>query len=179
MFSFFKSAEPDPKQTARELFEKVASLSSESHDARSARLRLGMLIRAHADKTFVAGAEQTALWQEQVAQATVTGEERPPLPQASEYQQVKSGNKTIWVYLPQEYADVFFGIGARYQRVQIDARQAIQEAQTLMDRICFQELNLETPFQVLQFLRDELAARDAAAGAAETSDAGRDASAED
>jgi len=155
MFSFFKTAEPDPKQTARELFEKVTGLSSDSHDARSARLRLGMLIRAHADKTFVAGAEQTALWQEQVAQAVVKGEEKPPLPQASEYQQVKSGNKPIWVYLPQEYADGFFEIGARYQRVQIDAHQAIREAQSLMDRICFQDLQLETPFEILQFLRQE------------------------
>ncbi len=179
MFSFFKSAEPDPKQTARQLFEKVLGLNSDTHDARNARLRLGMLIRAHVDKTFVAGAEQTALWQEQVAQAVVSGEEKPPLPQAGEYQEIKSGSKSTWVYLPLEYGDRFFELGARYQRMQIDARQAISDAQSLMDRICFQELNLETPFQVLQFLRDELAARDAAAGAAEASDAGRDASAED
>lgn len=156
MFSFFKSAEPDPKQTAKQLFEKVLGLTSDSSDARNARLRVGMLIRAHVDKTFVAGAEQTAAWQEQVAQAIVQGEEKPPLPQAGEYQEIKSGTKSTWVYLPHEYADRFFELGARYQRMQLDARQAISEAQALMDRICFQELGLETPFQVLQFLRDEL-----------------------
>ena len=158
MFSFFKTAEPDPKQTARELYDKVIGLSSDSHDARSARLRLGMLIRAHVDKTFVAGAEQTAQWQEQVAQAIVSGEEKPPLPQASEYQQVKSGSKNVWVYLPQEDADAFFALGMRYQRVEIDARQAIAEAQAIMDRICFQDLQLETPFEILQFLRAEVQA---------------------
>lgn len=158
MFNFFKTAEPDPKQTARELYDKVIGLSSDSHDARSARLRLGMLIRAHVDKTFVAGAEQTALWQEQVAKAIVSGEEKPPLPQASPYQQVKSGSKNVWVYLPQEDADAFFALGVRYQRVELSAEQAISQAQSLMDRICFQDLQLETPFEILQFLRAEIQA---------------------
>jgi len=156
MFNFLKPAEPDPKQVARQLYEKVTTLSSDSHDSRSARLRVGMLIRAHVDKTFVSGAEQTAAWQEKVAVAVVNGEDKPPLPQASEYQDIKSGSKTVCVYLPQEYAECFFEIGARYQRMQIDARQAILEAQTLMDRICYQDLQLETPFEVLQFLREEL-----------------------
>lgn len=174
MFNFFKPAEPDPKQVARQLYEKVTTLSSDSHDARSARLRVGMLIRAHVDKTFISGAEQTAAWQEKVALAVVQGEEKPLLPQASEYQDIKSGSKPVCVYLPMEYAEAFFEMGARYQRTQIDARQAILEAQSLMDKICFQDLQLETPFEVLQFLREELqqeaspevAARTAALGAA-------------
>ncbi len=156
MFSFFKPAEPDPKETARSLYDKVTGLSSDSHESRSARLRMGMLIRAHIDKTFVAGAEQTAAWQERVAQAIVNGEEKPPLPQASEFQDIKSGSKSVCVYLPVEEAQAFFDMGARYQRMQLDARQAIREAQDRMDRICFQDLKLETPFEVLQFLREEL-----------------------
>ena len=40
MFSFFKPAEPDPKQTAKQLFDKVLGLNSDSHEARNARLRL-------------------------------------------------------------------------------------------------------------------------------------------
>lgn len=156
MFNFFKPAEPDPKQVARQLYEKVTALSSDSHDARSARLRVGMLIRAHVDKTFVNGAEQTAAWQEKVALAVVQGEEKPPLPQASEYLDIKSGSKPVCIYLPMEYAEAFFEMGARYQRTQMDARQAILEAQALMDRICFQDLQLETPFEVLKFLREEL-----------------------
>ena len=156
MFSFFKSAEPDPKQTAQQLYEKVTSMSSDSHESRNARLRMGMLIRAHIDKTFVAGAEQTASWQERAAKAAVEGEEKPALPQASEFQDIKSGSKSVCVYLPMEESQAFFDMGARYQRMQLDARQAIREAQALMDRICFQELKLETPFEVLQFLREEL-----------------------
>lgn len=156
MFSFFKPAEPDPKPLAKELFEKVTAMKSESHEVRNARLRLGMLIRAHVDKTFVAGAEQTANWQERVAQAIVDGEDKPEPPKASEYQEVKSGSKSVWVYLPIEEASFFFELGARYQRMQMDAYEAVKQAQTLMDRICFQDLKLETPFSVLQFLRDEI-----------------------
>ena len=156
MFNFFKAAEPDPKQTAQQLYEKVTSMTSDSHESRNARLRMGMLIRAHIDKTFVAGAQQTAAWQEKVAQAAVDGEEKPPPPQATEYQDIKSGSKVVCVYLPLEESQAFFDMGARYQRMQLDARQAIKEAQALMDRICFQDLQLETPFEVLQFLREEL-----------------------
>lgn len=172
MFSFFKSAEPDPKETARQLYEKVSGLSSDSHDARSARLRMGMLIRAFVDKTFIAGAEQTAAWQEAVAQAIVNGEEKPPLPQASEYQDIKSGSKNVCVYLPVEEAQAFFDMGARYQRMQLDMRQAVAEAQALMDRICFQDLQLETPFEVLQFLRAELEGQDAAQASEEPAGGG-------
>ena len=156
MFSFFKSAEPDPKPLAKELFEKVTATKSDTQEARNARLRLGMLIRAHVDKTFVAGAEQTAIWQERVAQAIVEGEEKPEPPKASAYQEIKSGSKSVWVYLPLEEASFFFELGARYQRMQMDAYEAVKQAQTLMDRICFQDLKLETPFSVLQFLRDEI-----------------------
>ena len=156
MFSFFKSAEPDPKPLAKALFEKVTATTSDTHEARNARLRMGMLIRAHVDKTFVAGAEQTAVWQERVAKAIVEGEDKPEPPKASEYQDIKSGSKSVWVYLPFEEASFFFELGARYQRMQVDASEAVKQAQTLMDRICFQDLKLETPFTVLQFLRDEI-----------------------
>ena len=40
MFSFFKPAEPDPKPLAKELFEKVTAMKSESHEVRNARSRI-------------------------------------------------------------------------------------------------------------------------------------------
>ena len=97
MFRFFKASEPDPRQTAQQLYEKVTSMSADSHESRNARLRMGMLIRTHIDKTFVAGAEQTASWQERAARAAVNGEEKPALPQATEFQDIKSGSKTVCV----------------------------------------------------------------------------------
>jgi hypothetical protein len=51
-----------------------------------------------------------------------------------------------------------FGIGARYQTVQIDAHQAIAMVQRIADEICQKDLKLDAPFKALQFLRDELEA---------------------
>ena len=75
---------------------------------------------------------------------------------ANEYQQVAavSGDK-VWVYLPQEYADLAFSLGASYQRTEISAEQAIDGMQTLADQIFSMELGIYDPFMVLQFLRDE------------------------
>ena len=49
-----------------------------------------------------------------------------------------------------------FALGARYQRTEIDARQAIDLVQAVMDMICRFELKLDEPFKALQFLREEL-----------------------
>ena len=173
MFSFFKSAEPDPKQTARQLFEKVLGLNSDTHDARNARLRLGMLIRAHVDKTFVAGAEQTATWQERAAVALANGDPLPDEPSASRFQKVKSGETEVYVYLPDEFARDIFALGSKYQRVQITAQQAIDAVQGIVNQLSKYELGLEEPFQALTFLREELAAEaEALAKAAAQAQAG-------
>lgn len=156
MLKFFKNSETDEKDEARQLFEKVVGNRNDSRELRSARIRLGLLLRAHIDKTFVAGAEQTASHQELVALAIVNGQDRPPLPEANEFQQVKSGDRNIWVYLPMEYAEQVFALGVRYQRTEIDARQAIDAVQAVMDMICRFELKLDEPFKALQFLREEL-----------------------
>lgn len=166
MLKFFKSSETDEKDEARQLFEKVAGSKGHSRELRSARIRMGLLLRAHIDKTFVAGAEQTASYQELVALAIVNGQEKPPQPEASEFQQVKSGDRNIWVYLPMEYAEQIFTLGARYQRTEVDARQAIDAVQAVMDMICRFELKLDEPFKALQFLREEVQG----AGAADDED---------
>ncbi len=168
MLKFFKGSDKDEKEEARQLFEKVAGSRGDSRELRSARIRMGLLLRTHIDKTFVAGAEQTSSYQELVALAIVNGQEKPPLPEASEFQQVKSGDRNIWVYLPMEYAEQVFMLGARYQRTEIDARQAVDAVQAVMDMICRFELKLDEPFKALQFLRDEL--QGGAASADETVD---------
>ena len=54
MLKFFKNSETDEKDEARQLFEKVAGSRNDSRELRSARIRMGLLLRAHIDKTFVA-----------------------------------------------------------------------------------------------------------------------------
>ncbi len=158
MFNLFSSKNPDDEmQKAQALFDKVTSTKSDSRDARSMRIRMGLLCRAHLDKSFVTGAEQMASWQELAALALANGKEKPPMPEPSVFQKIKAGDNEIYVYLPEEYAHEAFNIGGRYQRAEIPALQAIETMQGLANQICLYELKLTEPFQVLQFLRDELA----------------------
>lgn len=141
---------------AKAAFEKVAELKAESRDARSARMRMGLLCRAHLDKTFVAGAEQTAAWQELAMMAIAQGKPSPEPPAASCYQKIKSGENEVFVYLPEEYATEAFTLGSKYQRTELSPQQAIDAMQALANQISYYELKLEEPFQALRFLRDEL-----------------------
>jgi hypothetical protein len=90
-------------------------------------------------------------------QAIMAGQDRPPPPTASEFQQVPavSGDK-VWVYLPQEYADLAFSLGASYQRTDLSAQQAIDAMQGLANQIFSTELGIHDNFMVLQFLRNEI-----------------------
>jgi hypothetical protein len=162
MFSklFQDDSESAQKDRAKLAFEKISSLKKEGgRDSRSARIRMVLLCRAHLDKTFVEGAEKTAVYEEEVMQAIVAGSEKPPAPQAAEFQQVASvsGDK-VWVYLPSEYAEIAFALGGSYQRTDLSAEQAIEAMQGLANQIFSTELGIDDPFLVLQFLRDEIGA---------------------
>lgn len=157
MFSIFNRSSPeDEMNRAEALFNKVTSMKTDTREARSLRIRMGLLCRAHLDKSFVTGAEQTASWQELAAIAIANGKEKPPLPEPSLFQKIKSGDTEIYVYLPEEYAHEAYSLGGKYQRAEIPAAQAIEAMQGLANQICMYELKLNEPFQVLQFLRDEL-----------------------
>lgn len=158
IFSLFSQKNPDEEmRKAQALFEKIISSESDSREVRNMRVRMGLLCRAHLDKSFVTGAEQMASWQELAALAIANGKEKPPMPEPSVFQKIKAGENEIFVYLPEEYAHEAHALGGRYQRAEIPALQAIETMQGLANQICHYELKLAEPFQVLQFLRDELA----------------------
>ncbi len=167
IFSIFNRVSPeDEMKQAKATYDKVVELKSDSREARTARMRLGLLCRAHLDKTFIAGAEQTSEWQELAMMAIAEGKPQPEPPMASCYQKIKSGENEIYVYLPEEYVQEVFVLGSKYQRTEISAQQAIDAVQALANQISYYELRLEEPFQALRFLRDELEAQqgDAAEG---------------
>lgn len=159
MFSLFQDNSPEAeKKRAAALFEKVVASKADTREARSLRVRLGLMCRAHLDKTFVAGAEQTAQHETLSLLALAEGREAPPAPEPSLYQVITTGDKKeVYAYLPEEYCEVAFRLGGRYQKAEISAEQAIDAMQGLANQICLYELRLDEPFQVLQFLRDELA----------------------
>lgn len=164
LFNIFKKpADEDERTRAIAAYDKVVSLESDGHEARSMRLRLSMLCRAHVDKTFVAGAQQTEAYELAVVLAIQQGKEQPEPPEAPLFQKVKSTTGEAMVYLPKEFADEAFALGMLYQKTELTAQQAIDAAQRLADRICFDTLKLNNAFVALQFLREELAADAAAA----------------
>lgn len=159
LLRFFSRKSPaDAMQQARAAYEKVIALREDTRETRSMRLGMALLCRTHLDKTFVAGAEQTALWQQRCASETAAGRPLPPPPRASLFQTARAGNADIQVYLPQEFADEAFALGVKYQKMEITAARAIELMQGLANQICYYELHIEHPFVALQFLRDELAA---------------------
>jgi hypothetical protein len=167
MFNIFKQPDEDERGRAVAAYEKAVSLTSDGHEARSLRLRLSMLCRAHLDKTFVAGAQAMEAYEAACMVAIQQAKPQPDPPQAALFQAVKSSSGEVQVYLPQEYADEAFAIGMLYQKTELNAAQAIEAAQRLADRISYDALKLNSAFVALQFLRDELAAEAEAAAEAE------------
>ena len=168
MFGIFSRNKPvDEMRRAVAAYEKVASLKGDSRDARSVRLRMGLICRAHLDKTFIAGAEQTAVWEELARNALLEGLPLPEAPKPSKFQKIRSGDTDIYAYLPEEFVAEAFALGSRYQKTELSAPKAIEAMQALAHQISYYELRLEEPFQALDFLREELAAEAALQEAAE------------
>ena len=93
------------------------------------------------------------------AQALANREPIPEEPQAARFQKIKSGETEVYVYMPDEFVNDIFALGAKYQRTQITAQQAIDAVQNIVNQLCRYELGLEEPFQALTFLREELEAQ--------------------
>lgn len=165
MFSLFKSqpTQQDLQNKAKEAYEKIVAQTEDSREANIRRRGMALLCCAHLDKTFIAGAERTADWQQISAFAAAKGTEVPPPPQASCYQKVRSGTSDIWVYLPAEFSDRAFMYGAKYQRTDLSMDDAINAMQQLGDQIFRFELGMDGSLLVLKFLRQELSAQEKSA----------------
>ena len=156
MFNLFKSSDQDDHERAKAVWEKIIEVPRENREARSMRMRVGLLSRTFLDKTFVAGAEQTEAYEVSVALAITQAKPRPEPPVATEYQTVQSTSGPVVAYLPEEYAKEAFSLGALYQKTELSAEQAISAMQNLADKIFLQDIKMDQPLQVLQFLRDEV-----------------------
>jgi hypothetical protein len=158
MFSLFKSpvTQQDLQKRAKEAYERVVNLTADTPEARKMRRGMALLCCVHLDKTFIAGAQRTAEWQQMAAFAATQGKEAPPLPKADCFQKVRSGMEDIWVYLPPEYAERAFAYGSKYQRTELGMEAAINTMQQLADQIFRFDMGLNRSLLALKFLRQEL-----------------------
>jgi hypothetical protein len=126
---------------------------------RRVRSRVALRCKALLDKTFVDGAQRTERHEQAVIVAINNGKPQPEAPKARSFGTVPAFDHEVMAFLPQEFADRAFDLGRRYQRVEIEAKQAIDYMQALADEVCA-TLQVDPPFEALRFLRDEITAEE-------------------
>jgi len=151
----FGSAQKEEMLKAKQAYEQAVEAQGDSREIRALRIRIALRCRAVIDKTFIEGAEKTAEHAEASMLAIAADEEKPPAPKPAAFQTIKSVNGDILAYVPLNFAEEMFTIGAKYQMEEITAEQAIEFAQGVADRIS-EKLKLDKPFEALNFLREQL-----------------------
>ena len=165
MFSIFKVAESTEvaQKRAKQAYERVVDLSADTFEAKRVRSGMAKLCCAHLDKSFVAGAERMADWQQLAFLDVAKREGPPPKLEADFYQKIPLGKTAMWAYLPAEFAQSAYLLGAKYQTTELSAEQAIAAMQQLADTLCMSKLGLGYEIVVLKFLRQEQALNEKAA----------------
>ena len=151
----FGDAKKEEMIKAKQEYEKTCAETGDGRAEVAARIRMGLRCRAVLDKTFIDGAEKTADYTEKSMMAIASGDDKPPAPSPSSFQTIKSVNGEIIAYIPIQYAEEVFKIGAAYQNEEISAEQSIELCQAIADKIS-EDLKLEPPFQALGFMREEM-----------------------
>ena len=162
----FGGAQKEEMLKAKQEYEKACKSTGDTRPEVAARIRVGLRCRAVLDKTFIEGAEKTADYTERSMLALASGDEKPKPPAATSFQTIKTVNGEILAYIPLEYAEEVFKIGAAFQLEEVSAEQAIELAQVVADEIS-EDIHLEPPIQALGFLREELAEGGDEAGSGE------------
>tara|TARA_Y100001978_G_C23528187_1_gene353645 strand:+ start:32 stop:616 length:585 start_codon:yes stop_codon:yes gene_type:complete len=154
MALFGKQQSRENKETAKAEYEKACELAGDNREIRAMRMRIGLRARAHIDKSFIEGAEKTAVYDEACLRAVAAGREKPTPPKVTMYQKVKSASGEVTTYIPEEIAEEAFKIGAKYQLTEIEAKPAIDLVQNLANTTSY-ELHLDEPLVAVYFLREE------------------------
>ena len=158
LFGRSKDTQKEAMVAAKRDFE-IASDPDAPGSVRRIRSRVALRCKALLDKTFVDGAQRTERHEQAVIVAINNGNPQPEAPKARSFGTVPAFDHEVMAFLPQEFADRAFDLGRRYQRVEIDAKQAIDYMQALADEVCA-TLQVDPPFEALRFLRDEIAAEE-------------------
>ena len=115
--------------------------------------RIAQRARLNLDKIFVQGAKAEEKRQGEMAEALKSGKEMPPRAQHDGYNQLQGVSGTVVSWVPEEYANQMFNLGADYQILEINAYRALQVAESLADKV-IDDLQTTQPIQLLNLLRD-------------------------
>jgi hypothetical protein len=142
-------------ESAKASYIKATTISGMSRESRIFKSRIAGRSRAHLDKVFVQGAEQSEAYQEACLAALSDGQERPEMPEPQPFQTVKTKSESVYTYVPSEFAKEMYTLGSLYQAGSIGPSETLNLAQELAAKVSI-DIGLEEPFIALQFLRDEL-----------------------
>lgn len=154
LFGRSKDVQKEAMKAAKRDYE-IAADPDAPGSVRRIRSRVALRCKALLDKTFIDGAQRTERHEQAVIVAINNGKPQPEAPKARAFGTVPAFDHEVMAYLPQDYADRAFDLGRRYQRVELDAAQAIEYAQALADEVCA-ELQVDPPFEALRFLGEEI-----------------------
>ena len=153
LFGRSRDVQKEAMRAAKRDYELAADPDAPG-SVRRLRSRVALRCKALLDKTFIDGAQRTERHEQAVIVAINNGKPQPEAPKARAFGTVPAFDHEVMAYLPQDYADRAFDLGRRYQRVEIDAAQAIEYAQALADEVSA-DLQVDPPFEALKFLREE------------------------
>jgi hypothetical protein len=155
-FSILKNrAVKKAMENSKASYLKAVTLSGLSRESRIFKSRIAGRSKAHLDKVFIEGAEQSEIYQEACLAALSEGNDRPPMPDPKPFQKIKTKAEVVYTYVPAEFTREMYALGSLYQAASISINEALKMGQEVADRVSF-DLGLEEPFTALQFLRDEL-----------------------
>ena len=153
--ALFGRSKTDVRKTAKSEYDKACTLRGDDRKEQAYQMKVALRCRAHIDKLFIEGAEGAELYNDAVLVCIAEGKPKPTPPKPSEYMKIKTASGEVTSYLPEEYAEVVFRYGMRYQTMECTAVQAIQAVQQIANSVSF-ELKVEHPLTALQFLRDQM-----------------------
>ena len=164
MFSLFFDQSEKQLEKAKSDFEYARNLEGDSREKRAVRVRAAMRCKLVLDKIFIEAAQMEAMFQEESMIAAAAGEAAPKkLEETAKesicYQVIKSLNGLVISYVPQPYAGEMAELGTKFEKGEINARQAIELSQKIADRLADElkmDLYLIQPIEPLSFMREKL-----------------------
>ena len=144
------------KAQAKKDYESIVALENVADEPRAPRVRLAMRAKTNIEMTSVEAARKTEAFEEQKMAALLAGTGTSELvePELTDpFKLIKSEKGTVVSYLPIELGQQIFDIAGAYQRASIDAEQAVNAGQAVMDKVCH-TLALNDSINVLEFLID-------------------------
>lgn len=142
-------------ESAKASYIKATNLTGLSREARIFQSLIGGRSKAHLDKVFIEGAEQSEAHQEACLAALTQGREAPQMPEPKPFHIVKNKTDSVYTYVPAEFCKEMYVLGNLYQTASIGPTETLKIGQDIGDRVS-SAIGLEEPFVVLQFLRNEL-----------------------